>query len=182
MSGRHAAPVGRSFYRDLATMVAGIVVVGAIVYGLLWFFNSRGDTTSSTTAPSAAGATTTEPVSTTRPAPSTTARPTTTAAPTTTTVAIRTPNQVRVLVLNAVGVTGLAADATAALEALGYQVLTPSNYQPALEQTRIWFVPTFEAEAFELAGAAFPDGLVEQNPELDGDADIVVVLGASYQP
>ena len=178
VSGRHAAPVNRNFYRDLATMVGGIVVVAAIVYGLLWVFTGR-DNTPPTTTQAAQGITvTTEEVTTAAPIVSAT---TATLPSTTTTVALRSPEEVRVLVLNAVGVGGLAAEVTDDLENLGYQVLTPSNYQPQLEQSRVWYGSSFEAEAFELAGIAFPDALVELNPDLTGDADIVVVLGSSYQ-
>lgn len=181
MSGRHAAPDGSNFYRDLATMVGGIIVVAAVVYGLLWFFSGRDDPSPSTTqAAGVASPTTTGITPTTRPVSTPTTAPTTLAT-TTTTIALRTPSEVRVLVLNAVGVAGLAAEVSEDLSGVGYQVLTPSNYQPALAQSRIWYGPAFEAEAFELAGVAFPDALVEQNPELTADADIVVILGASYE-
>jgi hypothetical protein len=84
------------------------------------------------------------------------------------------------LVLNAVGVAGLAAEVTERLDTLGYATVTPANYQPALEQSRVWYQAGFAPEAFELAGAVAPDALIEENPDLTADADIVVVLGASY--
>jgi cytoskeletal protein RodZ len=161
-------------------MVGAIIVVAIIVYGLLWFFAGRDNSPTTTTAAQAV-VSTTDQATTTREL---TTRPTsasTTEATTTTAVALRTPEEVRVLVLNAVGVTGLAGEVTADLQGFGYQVLTPSNYQPALEQSRVWYGPAFEAEAFELAGVAFPDALVELNNELTADADIVVILGASYE-
>jgi hypothetical protein len=86
-----------------------------------------------------------------------------------------------VLVLNAVGVAGLAAEVTEALDTLGYETLIPANYQPTLEQSRVWYHAGFAPEAFELAGAVAPDALIEENPDLTADADIVVVLGASYE-
>lgn len=183
MSGRHAAPVGRNFYRDLATMVGAIIVVAIIVYGLLWFFAGRDNTPPPTTVAAAAEQTvsTTNEVTTTGEPTTESTSVSTTAVPTTTAITLRTPAEVRVLVLNAVGVTGLAAEVTEDLQGIGYQVLTPSNYQPALEQSRVWYGPAFEAEAFELAGVAFPDALVELNNELTADADIVVILGASYE-
>ena len=180
MTGKHAAPVGRNFYRDLITMVVGILVVGAIVYGLLWFISNRESGSTTTTTVAALPATTSAEVEATTTVV-TTAQSTTTAGPATTLSVLRDPSQVRVLVLNAVGVVGLAAEVSEELTSMGYQVLTPSNYQPALEQTRVWFVEDFQPEAFELAGVAFPDGLVEENPELTADADIVVILGSSYQ-
>ena len=161
-------------------MVGGIIVVAIVVYGLLWFFAGRDNSPPPTTAAPAATPTTAGVTTTTRPIVVSPTSVSTTEAPTTT-VALRTPAEVRVLVLNAVGVTGLAAEVSEDLQGFGYQVLTPSNYQPALEQSRVWYGPAFEAEAFELAGVAFPDALVELNNELTPDADIVVILGASYE-
>ncbi len=161
-------------------MVGGIIVVAIVVYGLLWFFAGRDNTAPPTTQAAQTITSTTDPVTTIRDV-GTTATPLTTTEATTTTLALRIPSEVRVLVLNAVGVAGLAAEVTEDLQGFGYQVLTPSNYQPALEQSRVWYGPAFEAEAFELAGVAFPDALVELNNELTADADIVVILGASYE-
>ena len=92
---------------------------------------------------------------------------------------MRDPAEVRVLVLNSVGVDGLASQVTTQLSELGYNMLPPDNYTPLLEVTRVWYVPGFEAEAFVLA-AEFPDAQPELNPDLAVDADIVVVLGDSY--
>ena len=160
-------------------MVGAIIVVAIIVYGLLWFFAGRDNTPPPTAAQSVVS--TTDQVTATREPTTSPTSVSTTGATTTTVVALRTPAEVRVLVLNAIGVTGLAAEVTEDLQGIGYQVLTPSNYQPALEQSRVWYGPAFEAEAFELAGVAFPDALVELNNELTADADIVVILGASYE-
>jgi hypothetical protein len=162
-------------------MVGGIIVVAIVVYGLLWFFVGRDDNPTPTTQPALVSPTTTEPIATTEPVATTVTEVAPTEATTTTAAALRATADVRVLVLNAVGVTGLAADVAQDLEGIGYEVLTPANYQPALEQSRVWYGPAFEAEAFELAGIAFPDALVELNSELTPDADIVVILGASYQ-
>jgi hypothetical protein len=160
-------------------MVGGIIVVAIVVYGLLWFFAGRDNVPPPTSQSAQPTVSTTAAVTTTRQI--VTNSTSTTEAPSTTLVALRAPEEVRVLVLNAVGVTGLAAEVTEDLQGFGYQVLTPSNYQPALEQSRVWYGPAFEAEAFELAGVAFPDALVELNNELTPDADIVVILGASFE-
>jgi hypothetical protein len=86
-----------------------------------------------------------------------------------------------VVVLNGVGVAGLAAEVSARLEELGYQTLEPGNYQPELSQSLILYSEGFEVEAFELA-AEFPDAEVQQDTGgNDGGADIVVVLGESYE-
>lgn len=186
MSGRHAAPDRRTFYRDLVTMIGGILVVGAIVFGLLSLYSSwrAGQAAENTTSAAVlAGETTTSRATTA--APSTTAAQSTitatTLGSTSTTIVLRAPAEVRVLVLNAVGVSGLAAEVTERLDGLGYQTITPANYQPALEQSRVWYHAGFAPEAFELAGAVAPDALIEENPDLTADADIVVVLGASYE-
>lgn len=164
-------------------MVIGILAVGTVVFGLLWLYSSwrsgQAAENSTTTTAVVASETTTRTTETT--IPTTTATPSTTAVATTSTIALRAPTEVRVLVLNAVGVVGLAAEVTARLETLGYQTITPSNYQPTLEQSRVWYHSGFAPEAFELAGAVAPDALIEENPDLTADADIVVVLGASYE-
>jgi hypothetical protein len=96
-------------------------------------------------------------------------------------VALRPPSAIVVRVLNGVGVAGLASEVSAGLEELGYQTLEPGNYEPALSQSRVWYTEGFEGEAFELA-AEFPDAQVEQaSGGAEEDADIVVVLGESYE-
>jgi LytR cell envelope-related transcriptional attenuator len=178
LPGRHAAPAGRSFYRDLLTMLGGIVAVGVIVYlGLSALSTTDGrGSTDTTVAPS----TTAAPLTTTTRAITTT----TTTAPTTstsTTVARRAPAEIVVVVLNGVGVAGLAAEVSAGLEELGYQTLEPGNYEPVLSQSLILYSEGFEVEAFELA-AEFPDAQVQQDTAgNDEGADIVVVLGESYE-
>lgn len=175
MAGKHAAPAGSNLYRDLLTMVGAVGVVAALVYlGLSALADSPATTTTtSTTTP-----TTATTVSTTTTAATTTSAPSTTT--TESTLAMRPPGEVRVLVLNSIGVAGLAGQVSAHLADLGYNTLTPDNYTPPLDQSRLWYLPGFEAEAFHLA-SEFPDALIEQNPDLAVDADIVVVLGESYE-
>ncbi|HUO45689.1 MAG TPA: LytR C-terminal domain-containing protein [Acidimicrobiia bacterium] len=177
MPGKHAAPAKSTMYRDLATMVGAIGVVAVLVYfGLSALAGPPPDSDASTTS-------STIPSTSTAPATSgDTSTSTTTTSPTTTatTLAVRPPGEVRVIVLNSIGVTGLAGQVSARLADLGYNTLIPDNYSPALEQTRVWYLPGYEAEAYELA-AEFPDALIEQNPDLAVDADIVVVLGETYE-
>ena len=179
MPGRHAAPAGPSFYRDLLTLLGGIVAVGIIVYlGLSALSTTDNPGSSDTTV---AQSTTVAPLTTTTRAMTTTT--TTTTAPTTstsTTVALRAPSDIVVVVLNGVGVVGLAAEVSSGLEELGYQTLEPGNYQPVLAQSLILYSEGFEAEAFELA-AEFPDAEVQQASGNEDGADIVVVLGESYE-
>lgn len=181
--GRHASSDRTPFFRDLAIMGLVIVVVAMLVFGAISLIDGFRDGSSPT-----AGVTTT--TTTTGAGPSTTAttRPTTTtttAAPTTTTTAappttVRSPSEVRVLVLNAVGTPGLAGTVTDQLAALGYDMATPDNADEQLDQSRIWYRRGFGAEALEL-GAQIPDALIELIPDPELDADIVVVLGRSYE-
>lgn len=178
MPGRHAAPAGPSFYRDLLTMIGGILVVAALVFlGLSALSSPNGPTTTST----AASIGTTIVPATSGTSVTTQRTSTTTTSATTTTAQLRAPTEIRVQVLNAIGVAGLAGEVSQDLSALGYQTLAPGNYQPTLPQSRVWYVEGFEGEAFELA-AEFPDALLEEaSPDLAVNADIVVVLGESYE-
>ncbi len=171
MKGRHVSSGSSTFGRDLVLMVVGIVLVGVLVFGGL---SLLGDDGASTTAiPPPTSAVTTEPTTT----PTVAASPTTTLT-TTTTLAVRAPSDIRVLVLNSLGTAGLAAQVTDRLAALGYQTLPPDNYGPPIDQSRVWYREGFGGEALELA-AQFPDALVERN-EFEAEADIIVVLGASF--
>lgn len=161
---------------DFFTIVGGIAVVAGLVYFLLSaLLGGDPPTTTTSTAPTSTSLTVTSTTSTTGQTTTTT-----TAPPTSTTVAVRPPSEVRVLVLNSIGVDGLANQVSAMLGGMGYSMLPPDNYSPLLETTRVWYVPGFEAEAFVLA-AEFPDAQIEQNPDLAVDADVVVVLGDSYE-
>ncbi|MGQ0849812.1 MAG: LytR C-terminal domain-containing protein [Actinomycetota bacterium] len=181
MPGRHAAPVDSNFYRDLAVMVGGIIIVGALVYLVLSIFFGNENTASNTTTTQPSFTTVSQAPETTVSTTATT-RVTTTVVPTTTTTAIRPPAEVRVQVLNSTQIGGLARDVTDDLAAMGYQTIQQADHLPAIEQSRVWFAPGFEAEAAALAEAAVPDALVEPLPEPREDVDIVVVLGSSYQP
>jgi hypothetical protein len=67
------------------------------------------------------------------------------------------------------------------LQELGYQTLEPGNYQPVQLQSLVLYAEGFEGEAFELA-AEFPDAQVERAIAGDEEeADIVVILGESYE-
>lgn len=181
MKGKHAASGPSTFVRDLSIMVAGILAVGLLVFGGLWLFSgSRSEPPGSTTTAPTIATTTTRPT-TTSEATTTSSSTTTTTTTTTTAPQVRDPSEVRVLVLNAVGISGIAGRVSEELAELGYEVLTPGNYEPALEQTRVWYRTGYAAEGFELA-AQFPDALVELNDEVEGtDANIIVVIGASYE-
>lgn len=180
--GRHVDDASTTFGRDLAIMVVGILVVGAVVFGALWMFAraTDSDPVAVTTSTSLAPETTTTTAGTTSSTTTTTTAPATT---TTTSIGgtdVRDPSEVTVLVLNAVGTPGLAGRVTERLAGLGYLTLDADDYDPQLDQSRVWYRTGFGAEALELA-AQVPDALIELNPDADTEADIVVVLGASFQ-
>lgn len=183
MRGRHVNSDRSSFRREFPLLLLGVIAVGAIVFFGLWLWSQRGDDQESSLAATREQTATTA-VSTSTTAPATTASTpstTTTTEPTTTTVlSVRDPSDVRVLVLNAVGTAGLAGALSDRLSGLGYDMLEPDNYETPLDQSRVWYRPGYGPEALELA-AVVPDGLIELYPEGEPDADIVVVIGASYE-
>lgn len=190
--GRHSRRSGVGFYRDVLFLVAGILIVGAIVFGGLSMLAGRDS--SSTTSTST---TTMDPDSTTtslgnastslsvRPSSTTTSAstPTTdTSAPATTIRPLRPPTEVQVVVLNSTTRTGLAAGITEELAALGYQMSEPTNYTPELSDTMIFHAEGFSLEALEVMQAV-GEGTVAANQELaeDQGVDVVVVIGLSHQ-
>ncbi|MGD2042613.1 MAG: LytR C-terminal domain-containing protein [Acidimicrobiia bacterium] len=179
--GKHASQTPGTFYRDLAIMILGIVLVGAAVFFLLYLFADEPDTgpVASTTTTTVEETTTTEEGATTT-APETS---TTTTAPeaTTTTVEVRPPSEVTVIVLNSMGLDGAAGRLSSDLAEAGYQTLTPDNYEPELDPSRIWYREGFAAEAASLVQFV-PGAEVEPIPDetLEEGADIVLVLGTGY--
>lgn len=195
--GRHVRRSGVGFYRDILFLVAGILIVGAIVFGGLSVWAGRGNqetvstattSTTSTTRPSDEATTVTTATTaspTTAPpsaSPTATEVTSTTSQPTTTVREARPAGEVAVVVLNSIGVAGLAADVTDELTTLGYQTVPPDNYTPELSDTMIFHADGFALEALELT-EVFPDGTVAPDPELTAaqGTDVVVVIGLSYQ-
>lgn len=173
--GRHASPDPRGFYKSLAVMVGGIILVGAAMFLVLYLLADNPapvpTTTSSQATTSSTDPTTTEPSTTT-----------TVTLPTTTGVPVRPPNEVRVQVLNSMGVAGAAGRLTSRLDGAGYQTLPAADYSPEQNPSRIWYRSEFSAEANALlefvAGAQ-----VEEipDPTIGEGADVVIVLGTGYQ-
>ena len=180
--GRHAAGGSGVFYRDLAMMILGIVVVGAAVFLILYLLVGDGSTNAAATTTTTTLETTTssDPPPTTT---STTLATTTTAGETTTTaIPVRPPEEVRVVVLNSIGIAGAAGRFTQVLSDASYQTLPPDDYEPEQDPSRIWYRDGFSAEANELL-EFIPGALVEPIPddELQPGADVVVVLGTGYE-
>lgn len=180
--GRHVSSRSPAFARDLAVMLVGIFIVGVVVFGGLYVFTRLGDDGQGPVVPLSSTTTTSTEVAGTVLSTTTTTVQATTTVPSSTTAAIvvRDPSEVRVLVLNSVGRSGIAAGLTQQLAERGYQTAEPDNYQPLLDQSRVWYRPGFGAEALEVA-AFVPDALIELNPDEETQADVVVVLGASFE-
>lgn len=179
--GRHADGPKGPFYRDLALMILGIVLVAAAVFLLLFLFAEGGATPTTTTTSSS---TTSVPETTTSSITTTTSTTTTTIATTTTetTIPVRPPEEVRVVVLNAGASQGAAGRFSEILDDAGYQVLPADDYRPEQDQSKIWYRDGFSAEANELL-EFIPYALVEPLPDedLQPGADVIVVLGTDHE-
>jgi hypothetical protein len=176
--GKHSGGGSGAFYRDLAMMILGILLVGAAVFFLLFLLADK-PTASSTTV--VAGATTT----TTGSPPTTVASTSTSSsspATTTSTVPVRSPDEVRVSVLNSIGVAGAAGRLVEELKDAGYQTLPAGDYSPEQQPSRIWYRPGFSAEANELL-VFVPSAQVEPLPEpdLEPGADVIIIIGTGYE-
>jgi hypothetical protein len=177
--GKHSSQTPGTFYRDLAIMILGIVLVGAAVFFLLYLFADQpatGPTTTTTTIPetSTSGG---EATSTTDDDPATS----TTVPTTSTTVSVRPAAEVTVVVLNSMGLDGAAGRLNTELGEAGYQTLTPDNFTPEQDPSRIWYREGFAAEANVLTEFV-PGAAVEPLPDeaLQEGADVVLVLGTGY--
>lgn len=201
--GRHSRRSNMSFYRDALLLVGGIVIVGALVFGglSLWAGSNEGDgdgtvaagepegsdgggvagdstTTTTTTVADSSVPDTTEPT-----APFTTQPPGSAPPASDTTVRqARDPSEVRVVVLNSIGVGGLAGGLSDELANLGYQMAQADNYTPELSDTMVFHTDGYSIEALDLSEAV-GDGSVASDPDLASEwgVDIVVVIGRSYQ-
>jgi LytR cell envelope-related transcriptional attenuator len=179
--GKHADDAESSFYRDLIMMALGIVLVGAAVFLLLYLFSGSPSTVplDTTTSTELGTTTTTLPGTSSSSDPSTS---TSNASSTSTTVPIRPASEVRVVVLNSLGLAGAAGRKTQELADAGYQTQEADDYEPTQDPSRIWYREGFDAEANVLA-EFLPDALVEPIPDPDvaPGADVVMVLGTGYQ-
>lgn len=178
--GKHASQTPGTFYRDLAIMILGILVVGAAVFFLLYLFANQPATgpTTTTTTTLAETTTTADGATTTTQDTDTT---TTTLSDTSTTVEVRQPSEVTVVVLNSMGLDGAAGRKTTEISEAGYQTLTPDNYTPEQDPSRIWYREGFAAEASRLLDF-LADATVEPLPDetLQEGADVILVLGTGY--
>jgi cytoskeletal protein RodZ len=177
--GKHASQTPGTFYRDLAIMILGILLVGAAVFFLLYLFADEpatGPTTTSTTVASTTS--TVGGTSTTDDSSSTTSTLDTTSS---TSVAVRPPAEVTVVVLNSMGLDGAAGRKNTELAEAGYQTITPGNYEPEQDPSRIWYREGFAPEAAVIL-EFLPGADVEPIPDasIGEGADVVLVLGTGY--
>lgn len=178
--GKHASQTPGTFYRDLSIMLLGIIVVGAVVFLLLYLLADQPDTgpiAATTTTTTLEDSTTTDQVTSTTESDTTT----TTVSSTSTTVTVRPPAEVTVVVLNSMGLDGAASRLTTDLAEAGYQTLTPDNFTPEQDPSRIWYREGFAAEASVLT-EFLTGATVEQLPDesLQEGADVVLMLGTGY--
>lgn len=175
--GKHASGTSQAFYRDLTIMVLGILFVGAAVFLILLLIADE-PAAETTGAPETTTTTSVATTTSTTEAPTTT----TTAPSTTTTIPVRPPEEVRVVVLNSVGIAGAAGRMTARLDEAGYQTLAPDDHEPEQDPSRVWYREGFSPEANELLDF-IEDALVEPLPDetLAEGADIIMVLGTGYE-
>jgi hypothetical protein len=175
--GKHSSESSGTFYRDLAIMILGILLVGAAVFFILYLFADEPVTGPTTTTTTLETSTTEEGVTSTTAGTSTTSS----SVVTSTTVAVRPPSEVTVVVLNSIGVDGAAGRMTAELGEAGYQTLTPDDFEPEQTPSKIWYREGFAAEAAALI-ELIPDADVEPLPDgsVGEGADVVMVLGTGF--
>lgn len=103
---------------------------------------------------------------------------------TTTTLAVRSPAEVTVIVLNGTSVGGAAGKYSTALGTAGYQMLEAGDAATKIPATQVFFTPGFEREAAAVALAAgapatvTPAALPTPPPGEVGAANVVIVIGA----
>ncbi|MFZ0015324.1 MAG: LytR C-terminal domain-containing protein [Acidimicrobiia bacterium] len=178
--GKHSSQTPGTFYRDLAIMILGIVLVGAAVFFLLYLFADEPTTGPTTTTTTIGTSSTAAEVTSTTGDGSTT----TTLATTSTSDGpdVRPPSEVTVIVLNSIGVDGAAGQVTADLAEAGYQTLTPDNFEPEQDPSRIWYREGYAAEAAAMIDF-LPGADVESIPDdsIGEGADVVMVLGTGFE-
>lgn len=178
IKGKHSSEGSGDFYRDLALMIGGIIVVGAAVFLVIFWLADNSDpvvtttdSTTTTTTAQVAVATTVQTVTTTPPTPTTT----------TSTVPVRSNSEVRVIVLNSTQVSGAAGALTSNLGDAGYLILPADDYRPIQDPSRIWYRGSFSAEANELL--QYVPGAVVEPLAVSGlaeGADVIIVLGTGF--
>jgi cytoskeletal protein RodZ len=179
--GKHASASAGSFYREVVMMVVGILLVGAAVFLILYLFSGEpdpvaGETTTSSSTSNSSTTTSTDLSTTTTELETTSTTPSTSAA-----VPMRPPEEVRVVVLNSIGLAGAAGRKTQELADAGYQTQQADDFEPAQDPSRIWYRDGFAAEANAML-EFLPGAQIEPlpDPELVEGSDVALVLGTGY--
>ena len=166
----------------LDSNVRGLLVLGAAVLVGVLLLASWGDDGASKVATTDGKTTTTVDIGDLG---------TTTTAPTETTTttpgSANSPSEVSVIVLNGSGQTGAAATNSSTIGDAGYTMLTPGNAQN-IDSTTVYYADGYEADAIAVA-KLLGKGTDAVKPLSDaslggaeGDANVVVVLGADTPP
>lgn len=166
-------------------LLLAVAVIAAVAAGVRLFVGGddappatvAAPSTTTTTRPPTTTTSTTTTTTTTAPTTTTTTRPPTT---TTTLPPLRQPEELTVLVLNSTGRSGLAGRTTQQITDEGYQTLPADNFSPTLDTSVVRYPAGLEREA-EVLAAQIPDANLELSEEEDPAADLVVVLGLSFE-
>ena len=175
--GVHRRP--RSRFSRWFPYLAILVLAPALAYGLVTYLSNSGSTAnipglSSLTDDGGGSGTPSATTSPTATAPSV-ATPTATTAPT---PALGT----KITVLNAAGISGIAAKAVAKLTAAGFTDVTPGNYNgTALDASVVFYATPEQAVTAKAVAAALGIGPVQESATQANGA-IVVVLKSDYKP
>lgn len=180
MTAPEARPGGLdSNARGLIVLVVAIVIGGL----LLWSWGDDGTTTVDAGKESTATTVDVSDLGT-----STTAADSGTSTSTTAATSGRAPSEVSVIVLNGSGQTGVAASTSATIGESGFSMLTPGNAPANAETTAVYYADGYEADAIAVAqvlgkGTDAVKPVTEASlGGAEGDADVVVVLGADTPP
>lgn len=141
-----------------------VVVVLAVLVGVVLLATAYGDSRSAIDAPAKE------------------ASATTIASTTTTTLAGRPAAEVKVKVVNATNVTGLATRTRDTLLARGYTQVSVGDSQNIQERTSVYYQPGFEAEGQNVAKALglsteIAQPLPDPPPASIGEANVLVMAG-----
>lgn len=141
--GSHAASDG-SFGRSAGIQVGRAIALIAVAVLLGLFLLRRSGTSGGGAGPALASATSTTQLTT----PSTVPPP---SSSTSSSVAIKSPQNVKVLVVNGSNINGLAGRLRARLSSQGYATVGTGNANQAATSSKIYYQPGFAGEAAALA-------------------------------
>ena len=163
-----------------AALIGLLVIIGIIGLQVLDDSSPSGGEVTITTL--AGTAITLAPSTTAATATTKAAATATTKAPTATTIKQKKPADIKVMVYNASGVDGMAANMADKLKSVGYNVIGKDNITPERAGTTVSCRAGLDAEATELANKGVGSGATvtafPANPPKGSDeADCIVILG-----